>query len=58
MPDWSPIAKFGGYGAPHFQRTAGPRVHAHHGTCGVLGHRPSSAGLTQLWGSGCDCFAF
>jgi predicted amidohydrolase YtcJ len=58
MPDWSPVAKFGGYGAPHFQRRAAPRIHAHHATCGVTHSRHSHAGLAQLWGSGCDCFAF
>lgn len=58
MPDWSPVAKFGGYGAPYYQRIAEPRGHVHATTCGVL-HRPrATSGLSQLWGSGCDCFAF
>lgn len=58
MPDWSPVAKFGGYGAPHYQRIAEPQGHVHTATCGVL-HRPRTTGtLSQLWGSGCDCFAF
>ena len=58
MPDWSPVAKFGGYGAPYYQRTAEPVIQKHAASCGVL-HRPTSrTGLSQLWGSGCDCFAF
>jgi hypothetical protein len=58
MPDWSPVAKFGGYGAPYYQRIAAPDIQRHHATCGVL-HKPrASTGLSQLWGSGCDCFAF
>ncbi|TDU71192.1 hypothetical protein EI77_02314 [Prosthecobacter fusiformis] len=60
-PDWSPVAKFGGYGAPGFIRSeraisfapwAAPRVMRRSG--------PESGPkvLGQLWGSGCDCFAF
>lgn len=58
MPDWSPVAKFGGYGAPYYQRIAAPKIHAHHATCGILHLHRSKTGLSQLWGSGCDCFAF
>ena len=58
MPDWSPVAKFGGYGAPYFQRLATPHAHVHHATCGVLHSTRAARGLSQLWGSGCDCFAF
>ena len=58
MPDWSPVAKFGGYGAPYYQRLAAPRIPTHHATCGVTHSRHSHAGLAQFWGSGCDCFAF
>ncbi len=58
MPDWSPVAKFGGYGAPYYQRLAASVPHVHSATCGVL-HKPrATGGLSQLWGSGCDCFAF
>lgn len=61
MPDWSPVAKFGGYGAPGFIRSeraisfapwAAPRVMRRSGP--ARAHSP----LGQLWGSGCDCFAF
>lgn len=55
MPDWSPVTKFGGYGAPYYQRVA--QSHVHSSACGVI-HRPSGSGLSELWGSGCDCFAF
>lgn len=56
MPDWSPVAKFGGYGAPYFQRTTEPHIHT--AACGVLHLGHASPGLSQLWGSGCECFAF
>lgn len=59
MPDWSPIAKFGGYGAPYYQRTAvGSDAGVHAAACGVLHQTRGVTGLSQLWGSGCDCFAF
>lgn len=60
-PDWSPVAKFGGYGAPGFIRSeraisfapwAAPKVMRRSGP--MVG----SGVLQQLWGSGCDCFAF
>ncbi len=57
MPDWSPVAKFGGYGAPYYQRLATSTPHVHTPACGTL-HPAKRSGLTQLWGSGCDCFAF
>ncbi|MES2466292.1 MAG: amidohydrolase [Verrucomicrobiota bacterium] len=60
-PDWSPVAKFGGYGAPNFVRpersmsfcswAAPQRMHRSDPSA-----RPPVLG--QLWGSGCDCFAF
>lgn len=58
MPDCSPVAKVGGYGAPHYQRLAGPHLHTHHATCGVLHSNRPATGFAQLRGSGCDCFAF
>jgi len=71
MPDWSPVASFGGYGAPgyytHHQSAIAPgHIHTHGCGCqsvpssGVL-RGSSGAGLSslsELWGSGCDCFAF
>jgi predicted amidohydrolase YtcJ len=59
MPDWSPVAKFGGYGAPYYNRLAvEPLSRVHAATCGVTQKGRSSSGLSQLWGSGCDCFVF
>lgn len=58
MPDWSPVAKFGGYGAPYYNRIAAPLGHVHTAACGLIHAPKSSSGLSQLWGSGCDCFAF
>lgn len=63
MPDWSPVAHFGGYGAPGYARCE--QEHIHTPACSPL-HRHShphdgakkSSALPQLWGSGCDCFAF
>ncbi|MDP9291146.1 MAG: amidohydrolase family protein, partial [Verrucomicrobiota bacterium] len=64
MPDWSPVIKYGGYGAPAHQAAAANHAHAHshHHACGEL-HRPR--GLDALldpsggfFGLGCDCFAF
>lgn len=37
MPDWSPVAKFGGYGAPGFyaaRRVEAGSAHVHHALCG------------------------
>jgi predicted amidohydrolase YtcJ len=71
LPDWSPVAKFGGYALPPMGM-----VHSHaccggaHGHAGPEhAHQPASnlnlrqlaAGAWKnmgLWGSGCDCFAF
>jgi predicted amidohydrolase YtcJ len=58
MPEWSPVSKFGGYGAPLYQRTAQPQSHVHTAACGIIHNVRPARGLSQLWGSGCDCFAF
>jgi predicted amidohydrolase YtcJ len=72
MPEWSPVAEFGGYGAPGYymrhRSTCAPSGHIHTATCGASASlrggvisrasRPSFPSLGQLWGSGCDCFAF
>lgn len=60
LPDWSPVAKFGGYGAPYYQRQAALALKQSHApTCGLVrGRHRHGTGLSQLWGSGCDCFAF
>jgi hypothetical protein len=52
-PDWSPVRKFGGYGAPGYSGwpTAGS-------TAVVCGHGGIES-TDQLWGKGgCDCFVF
>jgi hypothetical protein len=61
-PDWAPIAKFGGYGAPgyyaeHAAATLG-RSPRHSSSCGIVHHSPREPDTRGLWGSGCDCFAF
>lgn len=58
MPEWSPVSKFGGYGAPLYQHAAQPQVPVHTAACGIIHKARPARGLSQLWGSGCDCFAF
>jgi predicted amidohydrolase YtcJ len=52
LPEWSPVKRFGGYGAPLWdgRMTMSQR--------GVAPRRSTPAALPQLWGSGCDCFVF
>ncbi len=61
LPEWSPIGKFGGYGAPLDVKKAAK----HNVPLPVAGkpHRhiefPAPASpFAGFWGSGCDCFAF
>ena len=60
-PDWSPVAKFGGYGAPGFTK-AERSISFAPGIAPATLHRSGPVHpptpLPQLWGSGCDCFAF
>jgi predicted amidohydrolase YtcJ len=51
LPEWSPVAVYGGYGAPLVRR--------HHAA--VRQHRCLNDALPRFgdfWGPGCDCFAF
>ena len=49
-PDWSPVARYGGY---HL----GPATHRHE--CAHHTHRQVwSPKKSRFWGIGCDCFAF
>lgn len=64
-PGWSPVLKYGGYGAPGYTRTVQSVTHAHHAACGCSVVEPVGRVVNQfargdrLWGSlGCDCFAF
>ena len=65
LPEWSPVAKLGGYGAPLDVRKAAragvPVEHAHSMQCHQ--HRPAHAAYpvsryAGFWGAGCECFAF
>ena len=54
MPDWSPVGKFGGYGAPGFYSTASHRTaessapeHASNCSCWVHDVQKAFAGLTK-----------
>jgi predicted amidohydrolase YtcJ len=51
LPEWSPIATFGGYGAP---------LHTHHHSCmpESADRRVHVANDPWLWDAGCDCLAF
>jgi predicted amidohydrolase YtcJ len=72
LPDWSPVAKFGGYTLPPVAMLDShaccgsaahdhPPVHSHQHAATNVSLRQLTAGAWQslgLWGSGCDCFAF
>jgi predicted amidohydrolase YtcJ len=51
LPDWSPVKRFGGYGAPLWDGRTTPLT-----TGARFSQTPPHA--AGLWGSGCDCFAF
>jgi predicted amidohydrolase YtcJ len=50
LPEWSPVARYGGYGGAPPQR--GSQLQHHHA------FESAAASPAGLWGSGCDCFAF
>jgi predicted amidohydrolase YtcJ len=51
-PDWSPVRKFGGYGAPGFTLRNNGNAPT---MCATHGHETTG----KLWGpDGCDCFVF
>ena len=51
-PDWSPVLKFGGYGAPLFLKQAADAHRHPHALEAAL--KPAGG----FFGLGCDCFAF
>ena len=51
LPEWSPVATFGGYGAPLWNGLLAPPRKS-------STIQNNTTGMAQLWGSGCDCFAF
>jgi len=65
MPDWSPVARFGGYGAPEYQAMA-PSSLSVAERCLAHGHGRSLVervgewvnGPRHAWDPGCSCFAF
>jgi predicted amidohydrolase YtcJ len=64
LPEWSPIATFGGYGAPldlgKAVRAGVPVAQAHNAQCRQHADRDVKAPYRYagFWGTGCDCFAF
>lgn len=61
-PEWSPVAKYGGYARPPVVS----HIHSHVGCCtsGSSQRKQSPLSLSKpgvlsgMWGIGCDCFAF
>jgi hypothetical protein len=56
-PGWSPVATYGGYpsaSATSFAHGAMSRAAPRRAQASTSG----SSSLTELWGAGCDCFAF
>src|SRR6185503_8532284 len=64
LPEWSPIGKFGGYGAPLDARKAAragvPLEHPRSTQCRQHRNDPVHAlpRYAGFWGLGCECFAF
>jgi predicted amidohydrolase YtcJ len=63
LPDWSPVAKYGGYHSARRQEAVAHRAHAcSHGTHAllrrVLGRKWKDRPKPMWGGLGCDCFAF
>ena len=65
MPDWSPVRRFGGYGAWAQEATLRREVPSVRPNALCLGHKhtaarsPTVSDLRSLWGAlGCSCFAF
>lgn len=67
IPDWSPVARFGGYAKPVAETASAAHLqaHAHTSACPAHGHvhglgakaREWVQGASGLWGMGCGCFA-
>ena len=61
-PEWSPVAKYGGYARP----TIVSHIHSHVGCCTSVSSQKTQSPLSLstpgvlsgMWGIGCDCFAF
>ena len=69
LPDWSPVARFGGYDSTPATVPAGAKTmhlctalcnHIHRTTCRTASSTLNTASsLSSFWGGmGCDCFAF
>ena len=64
LPEWSPIGKFGGYGAPLDARKAAragvPLEHQRSTQCHQHRNAPAHAlsRYAGFWGLGCECFSF
>jgi predicted amidohydrolase YtcJ len=62
MPEWSPVAKYGGYARPGIH--AAKHSHAHTSSTRSVGAtvrantRRWKRAMSGLWELGCDCFAF
>jgi predicted amidohydrolase YtcJ len=58
LPEWSPVASYGGYFTPKAGGIGSPTcAHGSH-RHGVLGALLGISGTCGMWGMGCDCFVF
>jgi hypothetical protein len=57
MPDWSPVGKYGGYGAPGFDRHEPAAAFASSSERRIM-PVTNVQRFRDFWGIGCDCFAF
>jgi hypothetical protein len=58
LPEWSPVAAYGGYGAPLDVRNArrsGVPVLSMQGGSAVQGAAMGASHFAEFWGTGCDC---
>jgi len=57
MPDWSPVGKYGGYGAPRSERHEPAATFASSSERRIM-PATNVQRFQDFWGLGCDCFAF
>jgi hypothetical protein len=63
MPEWSPVAVYGGYARPGVHAASAGHVHACAASVSARTGRKAKTqqwrrAVSGLWGLGCDCFAF
>src|SRR5712691_4175781 len=63
LPEWSPVATYGGYARPGAHAVSGGHVHARAASVSARTRMSAKArqwrrAVSGLWELGCDCFAF